>query len=41
MSSVRRSILRGMEKKAITRAADGLHNRKMRRTKAKKNTENK
>lgn len=36
MASVRRTILRGMEKKAITRAADGLHNRKMRRAKAKK-----
>ena len=37
MASVRRTILRGMEKKAVTRAADGLHNRKMRRTRDKKN----
>ena len=36
MASVRRSILRGMEKKAITRAADGRHNRAGRRAKIKK-----
>lgn len=40
MSSLRRSLVRGMEKKAITRERDGVHNRRDRRRKIKKNNQN-